>query len=267
MIKKAYEGDDNYQIVDTGHQSGICYIFFSSNGLYYPDTDEVFEEQILKKNRYEWKWVVSKSAIPEKAEKIIYVRDVWKQWYSKGINSNINTIDKTIELLRRLTGGCRIVTAGSSAGGYMAVLAAVKLHAEYCLNFSGQYTISEELGNPYSSLLRLLQEYEGTVFYFVPGHCEADQLAYQSVAEQKCIKAYIFNDSKHASTMLTGNLSYVIGRNKEELLDLYRINESKEINKMTFLFQTVPLIQTFPILTHEVKGYIKRKAGKHWNGI
>lgn len=267
MIKKAYDGDDNYQVVSTGNQSGLCYIFFSSNGLYYPDTNEVFEEQILNKNRYEWKWVVKNSKVPEVAERIIYVRDVWKQWYSKGINGTVNTIDKTIELLKQLTEGYRTITVGSSAGGYMAVLTAVKLNAEYCINFSGQYMISKELGNPYISLPELLRDYTGEIFYFVPGHCMADQKAYQSVAGLKCIRAFIFNDSKHASTMVPGNMSYIIDKSKDELLDLYRRNTNKEINKFLFLVRTVPLIHVFAILIHEIKGFVKRKTGKHWNGI
>ena len=41
IVLKAYE-KDNYQCVYTGVKSNICYIFFSSNGVYYPDTGEVF---------------------------------------------------------------------------------------------------------------------------------------------------------------------------------------------------------------------------------
>lgn len=267
IIKKAYEGDKNYQVIDNDSRTGICYIFFSSNGLYYPDTNEVFEEQIIKKNRYEWKWVVKNSTVPEIAERIIYVRDVWKQWYSRGINSIEDTVDKTLDLMRRLTEGYRIVTVGSSAGGYMAVLAAVKLNAEYCINFSGQYIISETLGNPYIHLPELLKGYGGQIFYFVPTHCEADQEAYRSVKDCKCICPFLFDDAKHASTMLTGNMSYIIGMNRDLLLNLYSKNQNKEINKFIFLIQTVPPVQVFSIMLHEIKGFIRRKIGKHWNGI
>ena len=109
VILKAYAGD-NYQCIDTGVKSDICYIFFSSNGLYFPNTREVFEEQIFLKDRYEWKWVVKNSKIPQIAGRIIYVRDIYKSWYSKGISCNINTTEKTLDLLRTLTDGYQIIT-------------------------------------------------------------------------------------------------------------------------------------------------------------
>ena len=84
IVLKAYQ-DDNYQCVETGEKSDLCYIFFSSNGLYYPNTKMIFEEQIFLKDRYEWKWVVKNSKIPQIASRIIYVRDIYKCWYSRGI--------------------------------------------------------------------------------------------------------------------------------------------------------------------------------------
>lgn len=110
-ILDAY-GGKNYQYIETGVKSGVCYIFFSSNGLYYPDEENVFREQIIQKDRYEWKWVVKNSKVPVIAERIIYVRDLYKDWYSKGINKEVNTLDKTLDLLKTLTEGYQIVTGG-----------------------------------------------------------------------------------------------------------------------------------------------------------
>ena len=45
VLIEAYQGN-NYQCYDTGVDSKICYILFSSNGLYYPNTREIFEEEI-----------------------------------------------------------------------------------------------------------------------------------------------------------------------------------------------------------------------------
>lgn len=116
VVLQVYQGD-NYQCIETGIKSDLCYIFFSSHGLYYPNTRDVFEEQMLKKDRYEWKWVANHSPVIRSAGKIIYVRDIYKEWYSRGINSRINTIDKVLDLLREVTDGWRVVTAGSSGGG------------------------------------------------------------------------------------------------------------------------------------------------------
>lgn len=266
LVLQAFRGD-NYQCVDTGIQSDFCFIFFSSNGLYYPNTKEIFEEQIIKKDRYEWKWVVSHSKLPQYAGRIIYVRDIYKEWYSRGINDKADDIDKTLDLLRKMTEGRRIVTVGSSAGGYMAVLSAVKLGAEYCLNFSGQYCISNELNNPYKDLAEIIRDYKGKIFYFVPAKCEADQREYQHVKGIECIKAFMFNDTKHASTMFAGNMSYIVERSEEELSALFYKNRGEEINKLIFLLQTVPFYAVFHVLWKEIKGFIVRRTRKHWNGI
>lgn len=266
VLVQAYDGR-NYQVIDTDTDSKICYVCFSSNGLYYPNTREVFEEQILIKDRYEWKWVVKNSNIPDIAGRIIYVRDIYKIWYSKGINSEVDTIDKTLDLLKELTAGYQIITVGSSAGGYMAVLTAIMLNAEYCFNFSGQYHISEHLNNPYYNLGALVQGYKGSIFYFLPAHWDADRKDYESVKGAECIKAFLFNENKHASTMFTGNMSCIIDKKKEDLLLLYKKYNGREINKFVFLLQTVPYGKIFGILKREIEGFLIRRKGKHWNGV
>lgn len=266
VLVQAYEGN-NYECIDTGVDSNICYIMFSSNGLYYPNTREVFEEEILKKNRYEWKWVIKKSCVPKTAGRIIYVRDIYKEWYTKGINERENTIDKTLDLLKELTRGYKVITVGSSAGGYMAVLAAVKLNAEYCFNFSGQYMISDDLKNPYTNLTGLLKGYDGDVFYFLPIHCENDKREYESVKNIKCVKVFSFNEDKHAATMLTGNMCYIVGKTREEMLILHKRYSGKLLNKFVFLLQTVQLHKVFGIMKKEVQGFVVRRSGKHWMGV
>lgn len=266
VILKAYQRD-NYQCVDTGLRSDICYIFFSSNGLYYPDTRKVFEEEIFQKDRYEWKWMAKNSGIYNIAGKIIFVRDIYKVWYTKGINNKSNTIDKVLELLKELTEGYRIVTVGSSAGGYMAALAAVKLKALYCINFSGQYAISKNLNNPYQDISNLMEDYKGEIFYFVPMHNESDNWQYNLVREKGCVKSFLFNEKQHAATMLTGNMSYIISKPEAKLLQLYEHYESKEIDKISFLFYTVPFYRVAGILGKELKGFIIRRMGKHYNGV
>lgn len=266
LLREAYD-QKNYCCIDTGADSNICYIFFSSNGLYYPDTEAVFRTQILEKNRYEWKWVVKNSRIPNVAGRIIYVRDIYKCWYSKGINSKINTIDKVIVLLKELTNHYRVITVGSSAGGYMAVLSAIMLKAGYCLNFSGQYHIAKELGNPYCDLTKFLGDYGGEIFYFVPAYYEEDRKEYLSVRDFACVKAFLFDGHKHASTMLTGNMCDIVDCSEDRLLFYFRKYEGKKIKKMEFLFYTVPVPKQVKILRTEIKGFIIRKLRRHWNGI
>lgn len=266
IIGRIYK-EDNYECVDTGVNSEWCYILFSSNGLYYPDTKETFESQIIKKNRYEWKWVVQNSKIPKRAARIIYVRDIHKIWYSYGINQQVNSVDKTLELLKDLTKGFKVVTIGSSAGGYMAVLTAVKLHAVYCINFSGQYKIEEKIGNLYSNLCPLLKDYRGKIYYFVPAYCQGDKEQYQLIEGEKSVRCFYFADDRHASTMLTGNMPYIIGEEQERLEALYKKYSDKKINRIEFLIGTVPFWNLGRVVYRELRGFIVRKSGKHWNGV
>lgn len=266
IVLAVYE-KDNYEIYDTGVDSDICYIFFSSHGLYYPNTRETFENVVIHKNRYEWKWVVKNSKVSQYAGRIIYVRDIYKQWYSRGISSEFNNIDKTLDLLKHLTEGYRIITVGSSAGGYMAVLAAIKLNAAYCFNFSGQYQIPDDLNNPYHCLTDILKDYKGNVFYFVPAHNDSDRKHYMSVQGIDCVKAFLFDEQKHASTMMASNMSYIIDRTESQMLELFYRYEGRTINKYQFLFQTVPFIQIARIALWEGKEFLIRRIGKYWNDV
>ena len=98
----------NYLIEYSIHsQSNLCAIYFSSNGIYFPNTENTFNEIIVKKNRYEWYDTRVKDA-----QKHIFVRDVLKQWYVKGINSQIDTQAKLLDFLRKETEGYDIITIG-----------------------------------------------------------------------------------------------------------------------------------------------------------
>lgn len=257
-VWEAYEGE-NYQCIDTGTESGLCYIFFSSNGLYFPDEKEVFERVIRRADRYEWKWVAAKSGISEKAGRVIYVRDVFKDWYSLGISKEVNTLDKTLDLLRKLSEGYKVITVGSSAGGYMAVLAAVRLHAAWCINFSGQYKVRTNVKEEYKDLSVMLRSYDGRVFYYVPIYSEQDQDQYELVKGIECIKGICFKGRKHADTMLVGNMPYIIGRDDKELLLLYEHYKGQQVGKISFLFRTIPMSKVLPVMNKEIKGFIKRR--------
>lgn len=266
MLVNAFK-HDNYEVIDTGVDSDLCYIFFSSNGLYYPNTRETFREQIEIKNRFEWKWIVSKSNISKKASRIIYVRDIYKCWYSYGINEKYNSIDKTIDLLRELSIGKEVVTVGSSAGGYMAVLTAIKLDAIYCLNFSGQYVIDKTGNNTYIDLSEFIGKYKGKIYYFLPAFNESDKKQSEYIIHFDNVKCLYFNDDKHASTMLTGNMPYIINKDCKSLDNLYCKWKGKKINKYFFLLLTVPFYIFVSVMKKEVIEFLKRRMGKFSNGL
>lgn len=72
---------------------------------------------------------------------MIFVRDIYKTFYVKGINHDVSSIDALLELLEEKTAGYQIVTCGNSAGGYMAVIAGKHLSADRIFSFGGQWEI------------------------------------------------------------------------------------------------------------------------------
>jgi hypothetical protein len=98
-INKIYN-KNNYKIIRKSTNHNKCYIFFSSNGIYYPNTNKIFDYNIIKKNRFEWEEIAKDIKI---ADKLIYVRDIYKSWYHFGINNKISTIDKLVLFLKKET--------------------------------------------------------------------------------------------------------------------------------------------------------------------
>ena len=138
---------DNYRVIDTGHKTGRAIIFFSGNGLYFPNTEQEFTQKVITMDKYEWENISRDKLIRQYYERIILIRDIYKQWYIQGINSRYNTVDKTAELLRGLTEGFNVTTCGNSAGGYAAVLFASLLNADRFFSVSGQFSIEHQINS------------------------------------------------------------------------------------------------------------------------
>lgn len=109
---------DNFIIEeDTKIVNNLCYIYFSSHAVYFPETKGNFKDKIVNKNVFEW----YKRRISN-VRKSIFVRDIRKQFYCEGINNNLNSIDKLLGFLKKETKNFDVITVGSSAGGYLAAL-------------------------------------------------------------------------------------------------------------------------------------------------
>lgn len=131
QLLNRYYKENNFEIVDLNQskkKKRICYVFFSSNGLYKSRNNVVDVEEMHETNRYEWKSICENKKIIRKASRIIYLRDVFKAFYIKGINEKYNSIDKVIDFLSKETNGMDVVLAGSSAGAYMSLLVGNKLN-------------------------------------------------------------------------------------------------------------------------------------------
>ena len=92
LVRECYAQEDNFLVeftpvaVSSEDILPVCAIYFSSHGLYYPNTEEAFRQNILKNNRFEWQ----RNKVPY-ASKHIFLRDLHKQWYLTGVNAELDT--------------------------------------------------------------------------------------------------------------------------------------------------------------------------------
>jgi len=144
LVNTVYANQDNYLIeYSDDHKKdneNYCAIYFSSNNIYYPNSEAEFTSAIVKKNRFEWYGMRI-----QKATKHIFLRDVYKQWYLKGVNSEINHPSSLLAFLKEATAGYKIVTVGSSSGGFASVFYGQQLHAETIYSFNGQFEVNSLL--------------------------------------------------------------------------------------------------------------------------
>ena len=188
IVRSVYINQQNYKIeYNNSCKKNICAIYFSSNDIYYPNNEEIFRKRIVEKNFFEW----YNTRI--NARKHIFVRDIFKQWYLEGINAELDSPEKIFEWLKRETEGYEVVTVGSSAGGYSAVLYGSLLKAQKVIAFNAQFSLkaiadeSGEKSNPLvykyknndrSKYFELKDKLSDSVnyFYFLSVGCEEDML-------------------------------------------------------------------------------------------
>lgn len=262
-----YYARENIKIVDNNNHSNQCIIFFSSNGIYFPNDTETFLNRIQLENRYEWSNVTRKSSRIKKYGKIIYVRDIYKQWYVKGVSKEINSIDKLIEYLREQTIGFEVTTVGNSAGGYIATLIGLKLDVKRVFNFSGQYNLNDIVDSQYYlnkerksnmhyyNLVPLLIEKSVDVFYFYPAYSKNDMEQAELVEGVEAVYSFAIDSDDHGLTVLPMCYQYMFTMNNSKMAKLYKKTKNKIINRKLFLIQTAGIY-------HALVDYTIFKLGK-----
>ncbi|MBQ3403603.1 MAG: hypothetical protein IJG65_09595 [Synergistaceae bacterium] len=246
---------DNYKVIPTGSKTGRAIIFFSGNGLYFPNTKEEFTEKVIRQNRYEWENISSDRLIRQHYELVILVRDVYKQWYVNGINPSYNSVDKVAGLLREITSGFEVTTCGSSAGGYAAVLFAGLMGAERFFSISGQFSIVDQVAeekapfvyynashsdkNKYYDISVIT--HRGGGYYLWPSECEIDKAQHELVKDNPTLTILPFKTKQHGSTIPSYCFPYLLSRTKEELSSiLSRVKHDTPINPHFFAFRIMP---------------------------
>ena len=246
---------DNYFIEGDINTANTVYIYFSSNALYYPNTLECFDTKIVKNNRYEW----TRRCVTGNNIANIYVRDLFKQWCVVGINSNLNSLDKVADFLKSLVKHKKVITVGSSAGGYLATVFGILLDADVVFNFSGQFVLTEEVINEYSlltkykndktrskyySLLPLIEKSTVQIYYFYPAYNKEDCIQKQYVENFTNVHCFGFNTSNHGVPSYPSNLTQLLTRSSTELNAMYDKYKGKIICQLRFSVETVGLLKS-----------------------
>ena len=269
IVNQTYQ-DNNYQIEFNNNCpfQEYCAIYFSSNDIYYPNNEQTFRQRIIIQNSYEW----YKTRIV-KAYKHIFLRDIYKQWYLKGINSQINSPQKSIEWLKNETNGYKIITIGSSAGGYAAILYGSMLNAHKVIAFNPQFEIRTILNEPegilknpivnatlntadaiYLNISNLISN-KIKIFYFYSSNSPWDYQQSLLAKKHTNIFSIQFKSSHHGIPFLKGALQKVINYPEEYLYQL----SLKTHYPIIFTIKTIGIFSTLQALNTQLKKYIKRK--------
>lgn len=231
IVQKQYRENLNYLIEysENAIVGEYCTIYFCSNDIYYPNTEDIFRKRIVEEDFYEWY-----GTRVEKSHKHIFIRDIFKQWYLAGINSKIDTPAKLLEFLRHETKGFKIITIGSSAGGYAAILYGSLLNVCRVIAFNPQSELksemekSNETKNPllfrlketplfkYFDLLDWINS-QTDIYYFYSNKSVWDIEQCNHIKNRTGIHVISFSTAHHGIPFLKVCLSKVLNSDKDSL--------------------------------------------------
>ena len=271
LAEKIYK-TNNYKIKENQLcKNGICYVFFSSNNIWFPNTEEAFRRSFIDNDYYEWQRFEN-----IKAEKIIFIRDIYKSWYVAGINETVNSIDALCSMLKKETNGMKVITVGSSAGGYMAALAAAYLKAEYGICFSAQFDItvkgalevnpllqkySSDLSrNKYYKISDIIKESKVDIYYFLPAFCSQDLDQLSRVEGVENIHILKIGAKRHGVPVLTGNLNCILQMNKDALNKLFADYNKKVVGILQISVRLSGIAKTCSFFINDIIKVVKNKV-------
>lgn len=260
----------NVRIYAGTRESEYCYVFCSSNDIWYPNTQQAYEENIVKRDRYEWT-----NYSPLNTRKRIYIRDIYKSWYVTGVNQNIDSIDKLVDFIAKESNGLKLVCVGSSSGGYLAVLLGCLLHADHVLCFSAQMELNNQWAIEKNGLLQnykndlersryydlrpYIENNNTPIYYVVPIKCEQDRHHYDHVSSCQNIRSFCFKSKHHGVVVSKCNLPQLIDSSKEELEHLYSKYAGEMISIIMFSVNLVGLRRTIMGIVNDSIKQIKCK--------
>ena len=273
VVIEAFKAD-NYSIEytdETSHvKSDLCVLYFSSNEIYYPNTLDSFNYLIIQRDKYEWK----RNKFP-RANKHIFIRDIHKQWFLSGINITLDNPQKLLDFLRKETAGYRIITIGSSAGGYGALLFGSLLKCERIYAFNAQLNLNITMRNSNSVTDPILFEKANDdtwkdyfdlsnfispttdSFYFQSCRSKMDIDQYEAISKeaQNNLKIIRLQTSNHGFPFLRINLPYVLAFTPKEIAQYV----NKTFHPILFSIRLIGIIPTVSFVLKALKDRYQKK--------
>ena len=250
LVYEVWQFKDNFKIEFSNEKNvnkSLCAIYFSSNGIYFPNTANTFFDNIIRKDRYEWYGKRIK-----KAYKHIFVRDVFKQWYVKGINKAISSPEKLVDWLTKECEGFETIVIGSSAGGYAAVLFGSMIGAKIQIAFSPQLNLKRMINNDKNPLLNIDYQFLDISGYIHKAHhlflfySEESTIDQMDIMIAKSVNANIimFKGDVHGVQIRSMALPTVINMKIENLIRLV----GKRYSPLWFSIRHIDIYTTVKIL-------------------
>lgn len=278
-IFRWYQSEDNYEVVNEGgnKEANYTYVYFTSHGLYYPTNYSNFKKRVCDENYYEWKHVAENKKLKGKAKKVIFVRDVYKNWCIQGINGTCDSMEKLCKLIANLTRGDHVITVGSSAGGYMAIAVGASIDADAIYALSPQVSLEkyneyhrikyfdrylfDKNISPWLNLKSLIESYKGDLFYFYPNKCSEDIAQYEEIADLRNTHLHIMavEYEHHGNPIYSLSLIETLSDSIEANRKIFKELEGKNVKRFEYLEKKCGLIKSVSVVVgSKIKHYLKK---------
>lgn len=186
------------------------------------------------------------------------MRDIFKQWYLNGINSRVSTPELLIKFLKDETRSMKIITIGSSAGGYASLLYGSLLNARRIIAINPQVEINSLIArssfdrNPilfrnlhselskYYDIRNIVDINKDNVYYLYSTKSGWDKEQFATVHNFINIHFFPFYTSHHGIPFLKVALKKFINLNEVDLAKF----ENKLNNPFLFTISLVGIYRT-----------------------